>query len=71
MEWSLEAREAITEVSVDMWGGFTKVIQTVFPNARIVYVHFHVIKMLNKELNEIRKKCQHQLKNLKIRLSWK
>jgi len=67
MEWSLEAREAITEVSVDMWGGFTKVIQTVFPNARIVYDRFHVMKILNKELNEIRKKCKNQLKNLKIK----
>nr|WP_235620343.1 transposase [Prochlorothrix hollandica] len=24
MEWPLEVREAITEVSIDMWGGFTK-----------------------------------------------
>jgi len=29
MSWSLEQREAVTEVSVDMWGGFTKVIKTV------------------------------------------
>jgi len=35
MEWSLEERQAVIEVSVDMWGGFTKVIQEVFPNARI------------------------------------
>lgn len=67
MSWSLEQREAVTEVSVDMWGGFTKVIKTVFPNARIVYDRFHVMKMLNKELNEIRKKCKNQLKNLKIK----
>ena len=35
MQWSLEERQAVLEVSVDMWGGFTKVIQNVFPNARI------------------------------------
>jgi len=67
MEWPLEVREAITEVSVDMWGGFTKVIQTVFPNARIVYDRFHVMKILNEELNKIRKQCNSVLKDLKIK----
>jgi len=67
LEWTLEVREAITEVSVDMWGGFTKVIQTVFPNARIVYDRFHVMKILNEELNKIRKQCNPALKNLKIK----
>ena len=31
-----EMRENVKEVSVDMWGGFQKVIQEVFPNALIV-----------------------------------
>nr|WP_044076200.1 ISL3 family transposase [Prochlorothrix hollandica] len=67
MGWPLEVREAIAEVSVDMWGGFTKVIQTVFPNARIVYDRFHVMKILNEELNKIRKQCNSVLKDLKIK----
>lgn len=67
MGWSLEEREAITEVSVDMWGGFTKVIKTVFPNARIVYDRFHVMKILNEELNKIRKECGLKLKKLKTK----
>jgi transposase len=67
MQWSLEEREAITEVSVDMWGGFTKVIKTVFPKARIVYDRFHVMKILNEELNKIRKECSPRLKKLKIK----
>ena len=29
-------RENVKEVSVDMWGGFPKVIDEVFPNARVV-----------------------------------
>lgn len=36
MEQPIEVREAVEEVSVDMWGGFAKVIQEVFPNAKIV-----------------------------------
>lgn len=67
MEWPLAVREAVIEVSVDMWGGFTKVIQTVFPNARIVYDRFHVMKILNEELNQIRKQCNSTLKKLKIK----
>lgn len=67
MEWSLEERQAVIEVSVDMWGGFTKVIQEVFPNARITYDRFHVMKIINEELNKIRKQCKNKTKKLKIK----
>ncbi|MDZ4874952.1 MAG: hypothetical protein CLLPBCKN_004348 [Chroococcidiopsis cubana SAG 39.79] len=38
-----------------MWGGFPKVVQAVFPNAVIVIDRFHVMKVVNEELNKIRK----------------
>jgi len=47
-------RENVKEVSVDMWGGFQKVIKEVFPNALIVIDRFHVMKLVNKSLNKIR-----------------
>ena len=47
-------RENIKEVSVDMWGGFEKVIKEVFPNALIIIDRFHVMKLVNKFLNKIR-----------------
>jgi transposase len=47
-------RESVKEVSVDMWGGFGKVIKEVFPNALIVIDRFHVMKLVNKSLNKIR-----------------
>lgn len=53
----IEVREAVVEVSVDMWGGFPKVIQEVFPNAVVVFDRFHVMKSVNEELNSIRKKA--------------
>ncbi len=37
MQQPIEVREQVSEVSVDMWGGFPKVIQEVFPNAVVVY----------------------------------
>lgn len=51
----LEVREKVEEVSVDMWGGFPKVVEKVFPNAVIVIDRFHVMKAVNEELNTIRR----------------
>ena len=50
----LKLRENVKEVSVDMWGGFQKVITEVFPNALIVIDRFHVMKLVNKALNKLR-----------------
>ena len=36
-------RKQVEEVSVDMWGGFPKVIKSVFPNAKVVIDRFHVL----------------------------
>jgi transposase len=56
MEEPKEIREKVSEVCIDMWGGFPKVIETVFPQAIIVYDRFHVMQRVNKRLNEIRRK---------------
>jgi transposase len=56
-------RDQIEEVSVDMWGGFPKVIREVFPNAKTVIDRFHVQKLINKNLNSIRLKLE--IKGLK------
>lgn len=58
-------RENVKEVSVDMWGGFQKVIKEVFPNALIVIDRFHVMKLVHKALNKIR--LLLELKGLKNR----
>lgn len=50
----LALREQVKEVSVDMWGGFPKVIEEVFPNAVVVFDRFHVTKLLNQRLNKLR-----------------
>lgn len=51
----IAVREQIVEVSVDMWGGFPKVVEQVFPNATLVIDRFHVMQAANKELNKIRR----------------
>ena len=50
----VEVREQVEEVSVDMWGGFPKVIEQVWTNAQVVIDRFHVIKVVNQDLNKLR-----------------
>ncbi|KAM3091835.1 transposase [Phormidesmis sp. 146-35] len=56
MEQPLAVRQAVAEVSVDLWGGFPKVVQSVFPNAVLVIDRFHVMKVVNQDLNKLRRK---------------
>ena len=58
-------RAKVKEVCVDMWGGFQKVIREVFPNALIVIDRFHVMKLVNSSLNQLR--LQLELKGLRNR----
>ena len=56
MEQPIKVREQVEEVSVDMWGGFPEVIKQVFPNAQIVVIdRFHVMKVVNRDLNKLRR----------------
>lgn len=54
-ELDLEVRLCVTEVSIDMWGGYVKVVEKIFPNAQIVYDRFHVMQHVNRELNLLRR----------------
>lgn len=65
-----KVRAAVESVSVDMWGGYTTVIETVFPNARIVYDRFHVMQHVNRELNQLRRQMSVKLNGLP-HLLWK
>lgn len=65
-----EIRDQVEEVSVDMWPGFTAVIQELFPNAKITYDRFHVMDIINEELNQLRKTMEVKGKGLP-QLLWK
>ena len=62
----IEVRQQVEEVSVDMWGGFPKVVSEVFPNAQIVFDRFHVMKPVNQELNKVRRQVGIKLKGSKF-----
>jgi len=58
LQQPIGVREQVEEVSVDMWGGFPKVVKTVFPNALLVIDRFHVMQATNKELDKIRRQVK-------------
>jgi transposase len=62
----LEIRKQVKEVSVDMWGGFPKVVKRVFPKAVVVIDRFHVMKAVNSDLNKIRRQSGIKVKNNKF-----
>jgi transposase len=63
-------RDSVREVCVDMWGGFPKVIEKVFPNAVTTIDRFHVMKLLNSSLNKLRIKLDFKgLENRYLLLS--
>jgi transposase len=51
----VEVRGQVEEVSVDMWGGFPKVIEQVWTNAQVVIDRFYVMKVVNQDLNKLRR----------------
>ncbi len=54
----LEVREAVEEVSIDMWAGFPRVVEEVFPKAAIVIDRFHVMRLVTRGLSKICQKLE-------------
>lgn len=50
----IPGRERVKEVAVDLCDPFKKFARDMFPNARIVADHFHVVRLLNPALNKAR-----------------
>jgi transposase len=58
MTQPIEVREQVEEVSVDMWGGFPNVITKLFQNAKFVIDSFYVMKVVNRDLNKLRRAAE-------------
>ena len=64
--WGDEILSQIKEVSIDLSGSYRGLIKKVLPNADIVADRFHVMKLVNAELNRARnaeKKAVNSLKD--------
>lgn len=56
--WSEEAKSRVLEVCIDMKPSYLTVIKEMLPNAKIVIDHFHVIKEMCRQVDEIRRILQ-------------
>src|SRR5208337_1822381 len=48
-------REAVTDASIDMGAAFEAGIKANFPNAEITFDKFHVIKLANEAVDQVRR----------------
>ena len=55
------SRAKITSVATDMAGGYIAAVMEGLPNARLVFDHFHVIKLMNEKLSDLRREMYHAL----------
>jgi transposase len=61
---TLDQRQAIRVVSMDMWQPYRQIVQTKLPQAKIVADRFHVMKQLNERLNQMRRSIQRHADDL-------
>ena len=50
--FSLEARNNVKYVCMDMYVPYISLVNSIFPNAKIVIDKFHVVNLLNREFNQ-------------------
>jgi transposase len=50
-----QAKADIRAISIDMSNAFTAWVKDEFKNADIIYDHFHVVKLMNKKIDDIRR----------------
>ena len=52
--WGTEVLQQIVEVSIDLSGNYKGLVHKILPNAEIIADRFHVMKLVNQELNVVR-----------------
>ena len=55
-----EILNQIEEVSIDLWKSYQSVVEELLPNEKVVANRFHVMKEINKELDQKRKSGKRQ-----------
>lgn len=57
-EWGKEVLNQIEEVSIDMSGNYKSLVQKMMPNAEIIADRFHVMQLVNRDLDQARKELR-------------
>jgi len=71
--YTKSARDNVKMVVIDMYKPYIKLIQTMFPNAKIVMDKFHIIQLISRALNKTRVQVMKQNKqyHAKLKRYWK
>ena len=56
-----QTKAKITAVATDMSGGYIAAVMDHLPKAALVFDHFHVVKLMNEKLSDLRRELHHEL----------
>lgn len=56
-----EIRARVSTVSVDPWRGYLRPVRRLLPRAQIVVDHFHLVRLANQMLTEVRQRTQQEV----------
>ena len=62
-----ERKECIEAVCTDLSSAYTNAVKTNLPNASLVVDHFHVVKLMNEKIDQLRRQLWHMEKDLNKR----
>lgn len=57
------AHAKIEAVAMDMSGAYIQAVERHCPDAKIVFDHFHIVKLLNEKLSDLRRQLHRQLQD--------
>lgn len=67
--WTVDIRNMLKYVTMDMWNGYNSSITEMFPNAKVIIDKFHVVSKINDALEEVRKNLKSTFeKDLRIQI---
>ena len=73
--FSLEARNNVKYVCMDMYTPYISLVDSIFPNAKIVIDKFHIVNLVNRAFNQTRisimNSTQDEPLKRKLKLFWK
>lgn len=73
LKYSKAARSAVETIVIDMYSPYISLIESIFPNAKIIIDKFHIVQLFSRALNKTRIKIMNQDKKNynKLKKYWK
>ena len=73
--FSLEARNNVKYICMDMYTPYISLVNSIFPNAKIVIDKFHIVNLVNRAFNQTRISIMNSIQDdslkRKLKLFWK